>query len=379
MSRLVLTNARVVTEDQCFLGTLVVEEGIITAVDRGLTRVPEAIDCEGDHVLPGLVELHTDNLEKHVMPRPGVRWPTMAATLSHDAQIVASGVTTVFDALTLGEIVEGSDRLHNLKGMVGAVVNGVGRNLTRARHYLHLRCEVSYDDLESLLLPLIDEPLVRLVSMMDHAPGQRQFKDLDAYARYYRDSFHLDEEAFQRLVERHASSSREHAAAHRKTVAEICRERNLPMASHDDATPEHVEESVALGIRIAEFPTTTEAARLSHEKGLAVMMGAPNLVRGQSHSGNVSAMEMAEAGALDILSSDYMPSSLLLAVLKLWRVAGWHLPKAVALVSANPARAAGLSRLGLLREGKIGDAIRVRFDDDVAMVRRIWRSGERIY
>ena len=192
--------------------------------------------------------------------------------------------------------------------MVGAVTESVGRKLTRARHYLHLRCEVSYEDLETLLLPLIDEPLVRLVSMMDHAPGQRQFKDVEAYARYYRDSFKLDEETFQTLLERHVRSSKECAAKHRTMVAAACRERNLPMASHDDTTAEHVEESEALGMKIAEFPTTAEAARLSHDKGLAVMMGAPNLVRGHSHSGNVSAMDMAEGGSLDILSSDYMPS-----------------------------------------------------------------------
>ena len=150
------------------------------------------------------------------------------------------------------------------------------------------------------------------------------------------------------------------------------------MASHDDTTAEHVEESEALGMKIAEFPTTAEAAQLSHEKGLSVMMGAPNLVRGHSHSGNVSAMDMAEGGSLDILSSDYMPSSLLMGVLKLWRTARWHLPDAVALVTRNPARAAGLNRLGVLAEGNIGDAIRVRFDDDVAVVRNVWRAGERI-
>ena len=378
MSELILTNARVVTEGQCFLGTLIVEEGLITAIDRGPTRVAGAINCEGDHILPGLIELHTDNLERHVAPRPGVRWPALAATLSHDAQIVASGVTTVFDAVSIGDIVEGSDRLRNLKTMVGAVTESVGRKLTRARHYLHLRCEVSYEDLETLLLPLIDEPLVRLVSMMDHAPGQRQFKDVEAYARYYRDSFKLDEETFQTLLERHVRSSKECAAKHRTMVAAACRERNLPMASHDDTTAEHVEESEALGMKIAEFPTTAEAARLSHDKGLAVMMGAPNLVRGHSHSGNVSAMDMAEGGSLDILSSDYMPSSLLMGVLKLWHTARWHLPDAVALVTRNPARVAGLNRLGVLAEGNIGDAIRVRFDDDVAVVRNVWRAGERI-
>jgi len=379
MNRLILTNAKIVKERETCLGTLVVEEGLITAVDQGVTRVPEAIDCEGDHILPGLIELHTDNLERHVAPRPGVRWPPLAATLSHDAQIVASGVTTVFDALSLGDIVEGSDRLRNLKSLVNAVTEGVGRKLTRARHHLHLRCEVSYDDLESLLMPLIDNPLVRLVSLMDHAPGQRQFKDVESYASYYRDSFKLDEDTFQTLLERHSRSSQECASRHRSMVAGVCRERNLPMASHDDTTAEHVAESEALGMTIAEFPTTAEAARLSHEKGLSVVMGAPNLVRGHSHSGNVSAMDMAEEKSLDILSSDYMPSSLLMGILKLWRVAKWRLPDAVALVTANPARAAGLSRLGVLAEGNIGDAVRVRFDDDVAVVRRVWRAGERIF
>ena len=378
MTSVILTNAKVVTEDCCFLGTLVIEHGTITAVDRGTTKVPGAIDCDGDHLLPGLVELHTDNLEKHVQPRAGVRWPTSAAALSHDAQITAAGITTVFDAVALGDVSEDSDRLRNLSDMVTAISGIVSRGLARARHYLHLRCEVSYEKLPDLVNPLIDDPLVKLISVMDHAPGQRQFADPETYARFYRDNYKLDEDTLRREMERHAWSSREYAPFHRTWVSELCRQRGLPMASHDDATRADVSESVTLGVRIAEFPTTMEAATASRTEGLSVMMGAPNLVRGQSHSGNVSALALAEEGALDILSSDYMPSSLLMAVLKLWRHAGWRLPDAVSLVTARPARAVGLRRLGTLEPGNIGDVIRVHFETDVVAVRQVWRAGERV-
>src|SRR5690606_17262767 len=166
----------------------------------------------------------------------------------------------------------------------------------------------------------------------------------------------------------------------RKTIVEACRQRNLSVASHDDATPEHAEESAEYGMSIAEFPTTVEAATVSHQLGLKVLMGAPNIVRGGSHSGNVAAADLATQGVLDILSSDYYPSSMLQAARRLTdEVEGYDLPRAVRAISLAPARAAGLDDRGEIRVGLRADLVRVHSHEKQFVVDQVWRSGRRVF
>lgn len=377
---LLLTNARVVTATEVFPGTVQVAGGVIRAVDRGVTSVAGATDLEGDFLLPGLVELHTDNLEKHFTPRPGVRWPSLPAVVAHDAQVVAAGITTVFDALALGDVKDGSARMENLDDMATAVTLAQAENATRAEHFLHLRCELGHPDLTRLFHNFDGNGLVRLVSVMDHAPGQRQFVNLDKYREYYQGKYRLSDAEMDAFMDRQIRSSRDHSGGNRAHIVARCHERGLPLASHDDAEPAHVEEARALGMSIAEFPTTLEAARAARHHGLQVLMGAPNLVRGGSHSGNVSARALAEADLLDIVSSDYFPGSLLQAAFALEEsVASISLPDAVARVSRNPARAARLGDRGSIEPGLRGDLVRVHEYHRFPLVREVWRAGMRVY
>jgi len=375
----VLTNARIVLPDEVIDGTVVIRGGAISAVDDSPSHSPQAADLNGDLLLPGLVELHCDNLERHVMPRPGTQWPVDAAVLNHDREMTAFGVTTVCNALCVGEVHTQAMRVALLDEMASGLDRQIAAGTLKADHHLHWRCELSYGGLLELLEPLLDHARLRILSLMDHTPGQRQFTNEDLYANYYQGKFNMsDAELAAFIAERKADQER-HSARNRAQTVRFAHERGLVLASHDDATAEHVAQANADGVAVAEFPTTLESARAAHEAGQAVLMGGPNIVRGGSHSGNVNALELAEAGTLDVLSGDYVPAALGHAMLLLPRVCEQvSLPQAVAMASRNPARAIGLEDRGEIAAGQRADLIRVHDRDGMPGVRAVWRAGERV-
>jgi alpha-D-ribose 1-methylphosphonate 5-triphosphate diphosphatase len=377
-TEIIFTNGRIVTADAEFDGTVVVRDGRIVDVSEGRSHAA-GVDLEGDYLVPGLVELHTDNMEKHFSPRPGVKWPAVPAVMAHDTQIAAAGITTVFDSLSLGDVRGDTDRVQNRTRMVEAICEVSERRMTRAEHRLHLRCEVTPDDAIEAVDRWIDLPLVGLLSVNDHTPGQRQFLDPSKLKQYYMGKFAMTEPQFEEFHARALELHGRNAAKHRREIVSRAQARALPIASHDDATAEHVREAVRNGMTIAEFPTTHEAAEASHEAGLAVLVGAPNLVLGGSHSGNIAAIDLISAGRADILSSDYVPASLMEAVFKLPASdIGVTLPQAVRLASLNPARAVGLNDRGEIAPRHRADLVRVRVLGDAPVVRAAWREGQRV-
>ena len=375
------TNARVVTPDDVFLGSVVVEDGLVAAVEPRPQAVRSAagstVDVGGDYLVPGVVELHTDVLERHAIPRPGVHWPEVPAVLAYDSQLVGAGITTVFDSLAIGYLVDTGQRPRDPRPLVEAIRTARAAGLLRADHYLHMRCEVSTELVVQDFTPFADDPMVRLVPLMDHAPGQRQFVDVGKYREYNQGRYGLTDAQLDALVERRLEERARYADEHRAAITALCRKYGLPVASHDDATVAHVDEAMQAGAAIAEFPTTLEAAQAAHEYGLAVLAGAPNLVRGQSHSGNVPAAELAARGWLDVLSSDYVPASVLHGAFLLHLRHGMSLPRAIATVSATPARRVGLDDRGAVVAGKRADLVRVLVAGDVVVVRGVWCGGER--
>jgi alpha-D-ribose 1-methylphosphonate 5-triphosphate diphosphatase len=377
MSEIICTNARIVLADEVVVGSLVVRDGKIADIASGPVRAGE--DMDGDYVIPGLIELHTDHLEGHYAPRPKVRWHPVASVLAHDAQVATAGITTVFDALRVGNYEDAGMSVDDMRKLADAIESSVKADRLRADHFIHLRCEVSTPDCLPAFEHFAQDGRVRLASLMDHAPGQRQFARIEAYAMYYMGKLKMSEPVFRAFCERRIAESALNSAPNRKAIAATAKARGIVLASHDDATPAHVAEAVEQGIRIAEFPTTPEAAAASKKAGLGVMMGAPNLMRGASHSGNVSARDLAASGLLDMLSSDYIPFSLIQSAFHLGQVVdGVSLPQAVAMVSKNPAEAVGLDDRGVIEMGRRADLVRVRLDDDVPVVRSVWREGSRV-
>lgn len=377
MTRTILANARIVLADEVVTGSLVLENGVIVAIDQGATGQGE--DLGGDYLMPGLVELHTDHLENHYRPRPGVFWDPLAALHAHDAQIAGSGITTVFDAVRIGSDQDLPDMLAHAAPLVEAVRQGSAGGWLRAEHFIHLRCELPSHDVVEHFEAFAAHDIIRLASVMDHTPGQRQFRSLEDYKRFYAKQMGRSAAELQAYLEARQAEHERYAAANRRAIVARARDLGLALASHDDATLAHVEEAAADGVAIAEFPTTLEAAAAAHDAGLAVLMGAPNVVRGRSHSGNISASDLVAAGLLDILSSDYVPFALLQAVFILpRRIQGVSLPQALATVTRNPARAAGLDDRGEIALGKRADLVRVGAETPLPVVRSVWRQGQRV-
>lgn len=376
-NELILANAKIGLADEIVDGWVAVEDGVIVEIGRG--NPPKGgIDVDGDLLIPGLVELHTDHLETHLRPRPKVHWPERSAILAFDAQIAASGITTVFDCIRAGRDDDYSPIANEISAVIGGIGKATAEGLLRAEHRVHLRCEVTADDVLDEAHKALTQR-VDLISLMDHTPGARQFTNIDAWRIYYGGKSGRTQADLDKLIEIKRASHTKNYAKHRRALVAAAREKGIVLASHDDATRAHVEELIADSVAIAEFPTSAEAAHLSHEAGIAVMMGAPNVVRGGSHSGNIAAETLARNGHLDILSSDYVPASLLLGAFELARrIEGYSLARALRTVTVNPARAGGLDDRGEIAVGKRADLVRVCILDGAPAVREVYREGRRV-
>jgi len=374
----IFENARIVLPAAVIEGWVAIGGEHILEVGEG--RAPErGIDCSGDLIIAGLIELHTDHLENHLRPRPKVAWPPVAAVVAYDAQIAASGITTVFDSVRVGSDAGYHSVAAELTSVLGAIDTARTEGLLRADHRLHLRCEICADDVVEQTAWLLDSYDTDLISLMDHTPGARQFRNVGAWKTYYGGKLSLPDAELERIMVSRREQFTANYQRHRVRLVALAKASAVVTASHDDATPAHVEESIADGAAIAEFPTTVEAAAASHRAGIAVLMGAPNVVRGGSHSGNVAAEALAREGVLDILSSDYVPASLLMGAFDLARrIDGYGLPAALRTVTLHPAAATGLHDRGQIAAGLRADLARVHVVGDLPVVREVYRGGRRI-
>jgi alpha-D-ribose 1-methylphosphonate 5-triphosphate diphosphatase len=372
----ILTNAWLVLSDEIVRGGIVLKGDRIADVQPGRSDASSALDMDGDYLIPGAVDLHTYNLERQVQPRALARWPSRSAMVAHDAQCAAAGVTTVFDALCLGDLGFDKERVRTFRDGVADLDALADADLLKAEHFLHLRCEVPAHDMLDLFDPVADHPRVRMVSLMDHSPGVGQYANLDFYRALRRRGGLDDAFIEQRIGELQAQRERLRGPNRRALLYRVAG-RDLALASHDDRTVEEIAENAADGIRISEFPVTMVAAQAAKRAGMKVIAGAPNIVRGGSHSGNVSVADLLREGAVDALASDYVPSSLIDAAFQCAR-SGITLPDAVALITDRPARLAGLLDRGRIAPGQRADLVRVRLHETLPVVRQVWRSGERV-
>jgi alpha-D-ribose 1-methylphosphonate 5-triphosphate diphosphatase len=371
----ILTNAILVLPTTTLRGTLVLRNGAVAELQSGRSALPGALDMDGDHLIPGMVDLHTDNLERQVQPRSLARWPSRSAMVAHDAQCAAAGVTTVFDALCLGDLGFDKERIRTFQDGVVDLDALTEAELLKAEHFLHLRCEVPAHDMLDLFDTVADHKLVRMVSLMDHSPGVGQYADLDFY-RALRRRGGLDDAYIEQRIGELQAQREKLRNPNRRALLQRMVGRNIALASHDDRTEEEIAENAADGIRVSEFPVTMAAARAAKSAGMDVIAGAPNIVRGGSHSGNVSAADLLASEAVDAFASDYVPNSLVEAAFLCADRIG--LPRAIALVSEQPARLARLTDRGCIALGQRADLVRVRMHGRLPVVRQVWRAGERV-
>jgi alpha-D-ribose 1-methylphosphonate 5-triphosphate diphosphatase len=373
----ILTNARLVLPGELLHGTIVLDGTTIREVQPGISNAPGAIDVEGDTIMPGVVDVHTDNLERQVQPRSNARWPSRSAMLTHDAQCAASGVTTVLDALCLGDLGFDKHRIQTFKEGVIDLDALADTGLLKSEHFLHLRCELPAADMLELFEPVADHKRVRMVSLMDHSPGVGQYANIDRYRAMRKREGHKPEWIEQRITELQAMREKMRGPNRRALLARM-QGHAAVLASHDDRTAEEIAENHRDGIRISEFPVSMLAAQEAHKHDMFVIAGAPNIVRGGSHSGNVGAADLVRAHAVDAFASDYVPAALVEAAFACVHETGITLPQGVAMVTANPARMAGLPDRGALTPGLRADVVRIREHERMPVIRQVWRAGERV-
>ena len=377
MTATILTNAALVLRDKVRTGTVVIDGDRIADVQSGRSFALPAVDLEGDYLIPGVVDVHTDNLERQVQPRHSARWPSRSAMLSHDAQCAVAGVTTVLDALCVGDLGFDTERIKTFQDAIVDLDALTHTGLFKSDHYLHLRLEMPAPDVMELFEPVAEHPLARMVSLMDHSPGVGQYADLDRY-RELRRKGGMNEAQIEDRIAFLTEQRNRYRTPNRKALLARVAGLNLPLASHDDRIVEEIEENHADGIDISVFPVTLEAAQAARERGMQVIAGAPNIVRGGSHSGNVRVADLVEAGAVDAFASDYVPPSLIEAAFQCSRDSTIALPDAIALITDRPARMTRLTDRGRIEAGLRADLVRVRVHDGLPVVRQVWRAGERV-
>jgi alpha-D-ribose 1-methylphosphonate 5-triphosphate diphosphatase len=374
---IVLTNAHIVRRDRVLLGTLAMRGALIEAVAEGRSSLGEALDCEGDFIIPGLVDVHTDNLERQVQPRNTARWPSRSALVAHDAQCAAAGLTTVLDALCVGDLGFDTGRVQTYREGFADLDAMAGTGLFKSEHFLHLRCELPAADMLEQLELAIGSARLRMVSMMDHSPGVGQYANIDNY-RAMRRRQGLAADFIERRIEELQAQREQCRPLNRRALLARVAGLGIPLASHDDRTEEEIRENVRDGVMVSEFPVRIEAARAARAHGMQIVAGAPNIVRGGSHSGNVAVAELIGEGVVDALASDYVPASLAEAAFMAADLAGISLPAAVALVTDRPSRLCGLTDRGRIAEGLRADLVQVHVHEGLPVVRQVWRAGERV-
>ncbi|MGD1702267.1 phosphonate metabolism protein PhnM [Dapis sp. BLCC M229] len=377
MNEQIYTNYRLQLPDQEIIGTLIIRDGKIAEIQPGIVNIGQ--NGQGEYLMPGLIELHTDNLEKCMSPRPGVKWPLKAAVSYHDRDLISAGITTVCDAIAIGDIKPNSVRLKDFADMIEAIFERQKSGKLLTNHRLHLRCEVSFEGVCNIVEKYATNPLLSLMSLMDHTPGQRQFVSVEKYKEYYMGKHGISESEMSDFIAYRQETQKQYAYKNRQALVDLAKQQKISLASHDDATINHVKEAVENGAVLAEFPTTLAAAKAAHNSGLQVLMGAPNLVLGGSHSGNVSAMELVEQNLVDVISSDYVPRSLLQSVFLISHQTDKPVYEAMKLVTSNPAKTINLFEdRGSLEVGKRADLITVHDDGIVPHLTSVVINGRRV-
>lgn len=349
---MIITNAKIVTPEVILEGSVVVEDGKIAEIVGGGTRFNsnDIIDARSKYLLPGFVDIHGDDLEMEINPRPLVRFSIDFALINLDRETAGCGITTKLHAIAYFED-ELKERYSDRSKEIIATINKLKSRL-RVNHYVHARCEISND--LSNVLDVIDDSSVKLVSIMDHTPGQGQFKKFEDYKSYHKLVYGLKEGEIEELVKKKRESDKMHNL---REIINKSHRNKIPIASHDDDTAEKVDMVHQMGAQISEFPVTFESAKRAKELDMMVSMGAPNVVRGKSSTGNLSAIEAIQEGLVDVLCSDYNPASMLYSPFVLAKKGLLEVTDAVNMVSLNPAKAIGMNTVGSIEEGKRADML----------------------
>ncbi len=372
-----ITHAQLVMENDVLDdASLLIEDGKIAAICPTTASAAKEINIQQQYLMPGMIDLHCDALEKEVEPRPNVLFPFDFACAQADKRNAAAGITTVYHALSFASNELGVRNIDTAADIARAVHQWRPHGLVDNR--VHCRYEITDPNALPVLKTLLNEEAIHLISMMDHTPGQGQFKDLNAYRDYLIRNYKKTADEVHTLVE-HKIETAVGAFARMQELVELAHVAGIAVASHDDDSPERIDTMCSIGANISEFPITLEAARAAKEKGMYTIYGAPNIMRGKSQSGSMKAIDAIHHQLADCLCADYAPATLIVAIFKVIEATELNLPQAMQLVCKNPAAAAGLDDRGSIECGKRADLICVGTPGALPQVTRVWVHGQQVY
>ncbi len=372
-----LTGAKIVLREEVLEdASLLIEDGLISAINPESVRGIDEINLRGKYLLPGLIDLHCDALEKEIEPRAGVFFPLPFAIAQADKRNAMAGITTPFHALSFADEELGV-RNNNIAAEIARMVHTLHEN-TLVDNRVHCRYEITDPTGLEILLQLMDKGFINLLSLMDHTPGQGQFKDLAAYQDFFASNYSRSAEEVMKIAEQKLANG-DQAQYRIEALATKARNHAIPLASHDDDCISRVEIMNAVGVTLSEFPINLETAQAAQHVGMHTIFGAPNLLRGKSQSGSMKALEAIEANVATCLCGDYSPGSLLPAIFKLPEISDLNLWEATRLVTDNPAQAIGLDDRGTITTGKRADLVIVTMVGNLPQASCTFAAGKPVF
>jgi len=381
--KICIYNAQIILPDKVVKGYILIDgqrisevvEGSCSGV-RGYSDVTE-IDAEGCYVMPGMIDLHSDAIEKEIQPRPNTLFPIDMSFYELEKKLAVSGITTMYHSLTLSD--EWGVRDINMVIDIIRSINRLKQTRPMINHKIHLRYELTFVAGVSVLESFIKDKSIEYMSYMDHTPGQGQFKDAELLKHFTMEHHGMKELEFDQFLDRTYENQARIDWFKLLNLAKVAKLKGIRLASHDDDTREKIDTLLKWEGKVSEFPINLETAAYARSKGVHVCVGAPNIIRGQSHSNNLKAIEAITNDAADIICSDYLPSAMLPAVFHLTRE-GIRLTEAVKMVTLNPAMALGIDNdVGSLEVGKSADLIIVEMHQDYPILRKALVGGDIVF
>ena len=377
-----LINGKLVTPEGIVIGkTLLIDAGKIIGFADEVANARTTLDAQGRYVMPGMIDIHSDRIEQYIQPRPTAQIDFELALKQCERELLLLGITTMYHAISLyQDEFFGKSPLRTKESVakLAGLIEGIHARNHLIHHRFHLRIEIDNLAAYDIAKAMIAGGQVHEISFMDHTPGQGQYSDLAVY---------LDTIGKYHGQEIEALGADGVVAYHRnkpmlsfnqlRELADLAHEKGIAVASHDDDVAEKLMVNRALGVDISEFPVLLDTARAARAMGFHTVVGAPNILLGGSHSGNMSAAEAICDGSADILCSDYYPPSMLHGVFAMVRRHGMPLHEMVNKATRNPARAVRIDRdYGSIEVGKAADLIIVDEVDGYPVVTDVLVDGK---
>ncbi|MCX7821457.1 MAG: phosphonate metabolism protein PhnM [Brevinematales bacterium] len=377
-----IKNANIVLENEILKNSSIyIENGIIKEIEQNSYKDINTIDAGGSYVLPGFIDLHCDAIEKEIEVRPNVHIPFDIAITELDKKMAMAGITTIFHSISFAENFSNKAVLRTMS-MADKIIQKIKEMSEKlgVENKIHLRYEITYSEAIPIIEDLIKKSYIDLLSIMDHTPGQGQFKTLEQFKNYYQSHFKDNEHQLEVVIKNKQESRENYGLSNAKKIADICKSFGVPLASHDDDTIEKIDFVRECGAIISEFPMSLEVASYAHNNGISVIVGSPNIVRGGSHNNNIKAIDVIKAGYADIVCSDYIPSTLIYAFAKIYKENILSLPEISKMFSLNPAKAIKLDKeTGKIEKNYKANLIIVDLDSELPRIQKTFVNGVEVY